>query len=109
MIEMVDEKLFYKYHSLKVAVDDNGKVVKDDNGNDIIYTIQNLSNSQLYFNNPTKFNDPFDCKFALVQIGTRKQWLNDYERDCNHVEAVKLFNHNLKYGLLTKEQDRLSN
>ena len=38
---MVDKKLFFKYQSLKVAMDDDSKVVKDDNGNDIIYTIEN--------------------------------------------------------------------
>jgi hypothetical protein len=42
---MVDEKFFYKYQSLKVAIDDDGKVVKDDSGNDIIYTIENLANT----------------------------------------------------------------
>lgn len=95
---MAEDKLFFKYQSLKPA---------DYNGNDTIYTIVNLANNQLFFNNPTKFNDPFDCKFALVQIGTRKQWINDYERVYNHIDAIKLFNHNLKYGLLKKEQDGL--
>jgi hypothetical protein len=104
---MADDKLFFKYHSLRPATGKDGAILKDENGKNIIYSINNLANNQLYFNDPTKFNDPFDCKFVLVQIGTRKQWLNDYERDCNHVEAVKLFNHNLKYGLLTKEQDGL--
>jgi len=55
---MVDEKLFYKYQSLEVAVDDNGKVIKDDSGNEIIYAIKNLANNQLFFKRPDKFNDP---------------------------------------------------
>jgi hypothetical protein len=32
---MAREKLFYKYQSLKVAVDDD-EVIKDGNGNDVI-------------------------------------------------------------------------
>lgn len=97
-----NEKLFYKYQSLKPGTNENGKVVMDDKGNNVIYAIENLAKNQLYFNNPTKFNDPFDCKFALDLIGTRKQWINYYERDFNHIDAVKLFNHNLYYKALIK-------
>lgn len=71
---MRSEKTFYKYQSLKVAIDDNGKVVKDDNGNAIIYTIKNLENNQLYFSIPSAFNDPFDSKIYVDNKAKEEQW-----------------------------------
>jgi len=61
---MTTEKLFYKYQSLKAE--------KDDNGNDIIYTLENLANNQLYFSDPITFNDPFDSKLSVNHNGTRE-------------------------------------
>jgi len=80
VIQMTGEKLFYKYQSLKVAVDNDGKVIKDDNGNDIIYTMENLANNQLYFKDPTKFNDPFDSKVFLEKKGTEENWISWFDR-----------------------------
>lgn len=39
---MAEGDLFYQYRNLKVAVDSDGKAIKDDNGNDVIYTLENL-------------------------------------------------------------------
>jgi hypothetical protein len=69
---MAREKLFYKYQSLEVAVDDDDKVIKDgngNNGNNVIYDIKNLANNQLFFKNPNKFNDPFDSRICCFYPG----------------------------------------
>ena len=103
---MVDEKFFYKYQSLKVAIDDNGKILKDDNGNDIIYTIKNLANNQLYFSSPRQFNDPFDCKFNLEMKGTKEQWIDFYlESGVKLYQAEKKFNKEINDGNLIRKQD----
>lgn len=39
------------------------------------YTIENLSKSQIYFNNPIYFNDPFDTKINYYYRGNREQWM----------------------------------
>ena len=41
-------KLLYKYYDLKSE-----------------YTLLNLENAQNYYNNPTAFNDPFDCNIGI--------------------------------------------
>lgn len=105
---MSGEKLFYKYQSLKAAVDDDGKVIKDENSNVKIYSIQNLANNQLYFNDPIKFNDPFDCKFVIHSIGTRDQWIDYYKSiGHNHRKAVMRFNEKKKLKILIEEQNNL--
>lgn len=71
-----NDTFFYKYQSLKVAVDDDGKVVKDDKGNDVIYTIQNLANNQLFFNRPDKFNDPLDSRPYWCLHGRKEKYIN---------------------------------
>lgn len=99
-IDKINEKFFYKYLNLQIK--------EDSKGNNKIYTIENLANNQLYFSDPTTFNDPFDCKFSLDHTGTREQWINFYKLiGYNHEEAVKFFNKNLKTKVLTKESDQL--
>src|SRR5665647_2586846 len=106
---MVDEKFFYKYQSLKVAIDDDGKVVKDDSGNDIIYNIENLANNQLYFNDSTKFNDPFDCKYDIEMKGTREQWINHSQKlGQNHIIALGFLADGIKNGYIKKQDDLYS-
>jgi hypothetical protein len=105
---MASEKIFYKYQSLKVAVNDKGKVLKDNNGNNIIYSIKNLANNQLYFNDPTKFNDPFDCKFNVVQIATREQWIIFYmSGGVNELLATMYFTFNVTNKILIETEDNL--
>jgi hypothetical protein len=105
---MADEKLIFKYQSLKPATDKDGKVLKDENGNNIIYSIKNLDSNQLYFNDPTKFNDPFDCKFSVHAIGTREKWINYYKSiGHNHRKAAMRFNEKKKLKILLEEQDSL--
>lgn len=99
---------FYRYQSLKPATNKDGEVLKDNNGNNIIYSIKNLANSQLFFNNPTKFNDPFDCKFNVVEIATREQWINFYKfAGRNQRKATMFFNENKKREILTEIKDNL--
>jgi len=106
---MVDEKLFYKYQSLKVAIDGNGNVIKDDNGNAIIYAIENLANNQLYFNDPTKFNDPLDCKYDIEMKGTREQWIDHSQKlGHNHIRALRFLADGIKNGFITKQGDLYS-
>lgn len=64
---MTDEKLFYKYQSLEEKTDKGGKKRN--------YTIESLSKNQLYFSDPTEFNDPFDCKVYFDDKGTKEQWI----------------------------------
>lgn len=70
---MTSERLYYKYQNLKELMDENGKKR--------IYTIENLANNQLYFSDPTKFNDPFDCLIRLNFEGTQEQWIEYFCRD----------------------------
>ena len=105
---MADDKLFFKYQSLKPATDIDGKVLKDDNGNNIVYSIKNLANNQLFFNDPTKFNDPFDCKFNVVEIATREQWIIFYMAGgCNEIIATMYFDYNKVNKILIKIDDNL--
>ncbi|MCC4767482.1 DUF2971 domain-containing protein [Methanosarcina sp. DH1] len=56
--EKIDkEPLFYKYHRISTNF------------------LNNLSNNQLFFRDPTEFNDPFDCKITLCKKGTKKEWI----------------------------------
>jgi Protein of unknown function (DUF2971) len=80
---MVDEKLFYRYQSLKVE--------KDDKGNDIIYTIQNLTNNannQLYFSSPSKFNDPFDFRAYCFSIDEEEDLIESIIR-IEHIDRIQ--------------------
>lgn len=69
---MTGEKLFYKYQNLEEKMDKDGE-----NRN---YTIENLSQNQLYFSNPTKFNDPFDSRIYWCFQGTEEQYIDFYSR-----------------------------
>jgi hypothetical protein len=73
---MESGKLFYKYQSLKAALDNNGKILKDDNGNHIIYSIKNLANNQLFFRRPDNFNDPYDSRTYWSMNGRREKHIN---------------------------------
>lgn len=54
---MTDEKVFFKYQ----------KIDK--------YCIKNLSENQLYFRDPTKFNDLFDCQVLLDGRASKEDWI----------------------------------
>ena len=42
------------------------------------YLIENLKHNQIYFNNPSKYNDPFDSKIYDNGSGcTEKEWIKD--------------------------------
>lgn len=38
------------------------------------YTFRLLKEQELYFSNPSNFNDPFDCKDSLIWRGNREKW-----------------------------------
>lgn len=76
MIQMVEEKLFYKYQSLKTEKDCKCKDRKDCTCKDIFYTIENLANSQLFFRRPDKFNDPYDSRTYWCLNGKREKHIN---------------------------------
>jgi hypothetical protein len=65
---MIDKKLFYQYQSLKNEYDKEGNCKN--------YTLTNLAQNQLYFNDPNNFNDPFDCRIFVDNTGTREQWID---------------------------------
>ena len=63
MIHMDTDKFFYKYQSFE-----------ETNGNK--YVIENLSNNQLYFQHPSKYNDPFDSSILYYSESTVEAYIN---------------------------------
>lgn len=55
---MISRKTFYQYQSVNK------------------HTLSNLSKNILYFNHPTKFNDPFDSKIYVDCQGKEEQWIS---------------------------------
>jgi len=81
MIQMIEGKLFYKYQSLKTEKDCKCKDRKDCTCKDVIYTIENLANSQLFFRRPDKFNDPYDSRTYWCLNGKREKHINHLMHD----------------------------
>lgn len=95
---MIGEKLFYKYQSLEEKTDKEG--------NKRIYTIENLANNQLYFSDPTEFNDPFDCKYDIEMKGTIEQWIErSQKRGHNNISALRFLADGMKNGFVIKQGD----
>lgn len=95
---MINDKLFYQFQSLKKE--------KDKEGNDIVYAIENLANNQLYFSDPTRFNDPFDCKYDIEMKGTSKQWIDYCQKlGHNHIRVLRLLDDGIKNGYIAKQDD----
>lgn len=88
--QMNNSKLFYKYQ----RIDDN----------DCNHTIDNLSKNQLYFNDPTKFNDPFDCKINYILSGKEKDWV-DWMTKMGIDPIIKDGRLNLNYEFIEKNGD----
>ena len=53
-----EERLFYRYQKIDECTKDN------------------LKNNVLYFNDPEKFNDPFDSEIDITHQGTKEDWSN---------------------------------
>lgn len=68
---MEEEKFFYLYQSLELKRDKDNK--------DIIYAIENLANSQLFFNNPVNFNDPYDSRAYCFYLGKKEQFIESIQ------------------------------
>lgn len=75
-IKMKDENVFFKYQKIDE------------------YCIKNLSENQLYFRDPTKFDDPFDCLVFFEAKATRDVWINRImsQQNCDHERANRLLN-----------------
>ncbi len=72
---MVDEnKLFYKYQRIDGF-----------NGN----TIRNLIEHQLFFNDTSKFNDPFDSKVNEIFDGTEERWIQNFKEHKFNTAEIK--------------------
>jgi|GEM_PF-1437574 len=83
---MTDEKVFFKYQ----------KIDK--------YCIKNLSENQLYFRDPTKFNDLFDCQVLLDGRASKEDWIvRCLDRGMPLDEANALLSGALTLGVCRKE------
>lgn len=89
---MINNKLFYKYQR-----------IENDDGN---HTIENLSNNQFYFNEPTKFNDPFDCKVNYFYQGKEGDWIKFLKKEGNDPTQIKKdIKSKIDDGILENEGD----
>lgn len=61
----------YKYCSTKSVGDKNG--APD-------YDLENLEKSQIYFNDPSNFNDPFDCKYSVDREISERRFICKMEK-----------------------------
>lgn len=83
-----NDKLFYKYRPIN---DNTCKLIKD---------------NELYFSNPDKFNDPFDCKLDFIYKGTRDEWIKFFCRqNMDIVAARNLIKTRLKDGLMKQKKN----
>lgn len=88
--EQIDEKLFYKYHRISENF------------------LNNLSNNQLFFCDPTEFNDPFDCKITLCKKGTEEEWIAYYTANRWEKERIeKKIEGDLKNGKSVKQGEKI--
>lgn len=49
--------------------------------------IENLSKNQIFFNDPNKFNDPFDSMYDIYFEGNKQQFI-DYIKLHNHIDTI---------------------
>ena len=98
---MTEEKLFYKYLSLEI--------VKDENGKDRQYTIENLSNNQLYFQHPKGYNDPYDSMIRYYRERTEEASINKLmkERGFSKNEAIEIIEDYIREGIIKRDGDLL--
>jgi hypothetical protein len=98
---MTEEKLFYKYQSLEI--------VKDENGKDRQYTIENLSNNQLYFQHPKGYNDPYDSMIRYYRERTEEASINKLmkERGFSKNEAIEIIEDYIREGIIKRDGDLL--
>lgn len=71
------------------------------------YCIKNLAENQLYFSDPTKFNDPFDCLVFWDGKATREFWINRImsRENCNRDYAVEFLNECIELKYFATEDD----
>lgn len=78
------------------------------------FLLKNLINNELYFSNPLKFNDPFDCQFELNLIDNSEAERDLIDKMQLNESEKKLFETNnlrstLSSGLSTKFYEGLEN
>jgi hypothetical protein len=65
-----------------------------------------LINTELFFNHPDNFNDPFDCKPETFHKGTHSDWVDFFGRYNIHpIKAKNLIKDNLKNGNMKQKRD----
>jgi hypothetical protein len=114
---MTEEKLFYKYQTLKSKKDCKCKYRKNEctcidkendcNCNYTNYTINNLANNQLFFNRPDKFNDPYDSRTYWCLKGTKEKhikYLTSFY-GLTYEEADSSIENSINTGYMTKDGD----
>lgn len=91
MVEIKSKgRLFYKYQ----AVDDN--------------LITNFKNNQLYFNNPCRFNDPFDSRIYYHHRGNRSEWISFLlKQGHSKSDSEKFLDDNIRLNLYSVEGDEI--
>jgi hypothetical protein len=96
---MEEEKLFYKYQSLEK--------VKDKNGNDRQYTIENLANYQLYFQHPREYNDPFDSVIHYYAESTIEAYIDKVMKgsQLTREQIIEDIENSIKDGLFKRYGD----
>lgn len=69
------------------------------------HTLEALENHELYFNNPSKFNDPFDSKLDLIWRGNIEGWSRLFGKHGvkDPIEVKNLIKENFKKGILKKK------
>ncbi len=75
-------KKLYKYCSNTVERDENGLVVKDENGNPINYSLINLENNTVFMQSPSAFDDVYDSDIHIEYEDYVKLRLRKYCERC---------------------------
>lgn len=69
--------------------------------------ISNLSKNQLFFQHPTKFNDPFDCKIDYYLRGSIEKWFEFL--DGHHPDEIKrILNDHIEADIFEYESDEIA-
>ncbi len=90
MAKEYGDKLFYKYRSI-------GE-----------YTEKLLINNELYFNDPSEYNDPFDCKVNYFHKGTRDEWIEFFsEYSISPEEGNLILDDYLKKRILKRKRGEI--
>lgn len=101
MIQMFDEKFFYKYQSLEI--------IKDKTGKDRQYAIENLASNQLYFQHPKEYNDPYDSVIHYYKESTVKATIDKWMKrhGFTREKAIDVMEKEVKERIIKRDGDLL--